>query len=140
MSPRSRAKPKPTHAGAIAVRITAGAPHVLLVTAKRDRHRWVLPKGHIERGETAAQAAVRELEEEGGVRGEALTHVGTLRLGGSKKPVVAYFLARVLEEPGSDERRRRRWCTLDDALRRLSHEDARELLRRTWALLDEHLR
>lgn len=32
--------------------------------------RWDLPKGHVERGETPAEAAVREVEEETGVRVE----------------------------------------------------------------------
>ena len=40
---------------------------VLLIRVAGDR--WQLPKGRLEAGETAEQAAVREVEEETGVRG-----------------------------------------------------------------------
>lgn len=131
---------RPTHAGAIAVRVRDGAPQVLLVTAKKDRKRWIFPKGHIERGETTAQAAVRELLEEGGARGEALEEVGTLRLGkGRRGPVVAYHLVRVLEEVGTDEPRRRRWCTFDEAQELLEFEDARTLLEQCREVAERHL-
>src|SRR4029077_451625 len=39
---------------------------------------WSLPKGHIEAGETAEQAAVREVEEETGIAGEILAELGTI--------------------------------------------------------------
>lgn len=128
--------PHPTHAGAIAFRETDGTPHLLLVTAKRHRDRWIFPKGKIKSGESLAEAAVRELEEEGGVRGEGLEHVSTIRLGTRKgDPVVAYHLVRFIEDVGSDEPRRRRWCTLDEAAALLSFADARRVLRKVAPLV-----
>src|SRR3954465_5102063 len=44
---------------------------------RRGRLLWSLPKGHIEVGETAEQAAVREVEEETGISGETLAARGT---------------------------------------------------------------
>jgi 8-oxo-dGTP diphosphatase len=41
----------------------------------RDRASWEMPAGHIEPGESADQAAVRELYEEAGVIRSALTHL-----------------------------------------------------------------
>jgi 8-oxo-dGTP pyrophosphatase MutT (NUDIX family) len=39
---------------------------------------WSLPKGHLEEGETAEAAAVREVEEETGIRGRVLASLGTI--------------------------------------------------------------
>ncbi len=51
--------------GGVVVRRLEGQPHVLLI---RDPYQnWGLPKGHLEKGETAGQAAVREVGEETGL-------------------------------------------------------------------------
>ena len=55
-------------AGAIPYRVVDGAVEVLLITS-RDTGRWVIPKGYVEPGETAAEAAVKEAFEEAGVVG-----------------------------------------------------------------------
>lgn len=53
-------------AGGIVVRFTKPEPLVLII---RDSYRnWGFPKGHLEPGETAEQAALREVTEETGVR------------------------------------------------------------------------
>ena len=52
-------------AGGVVVRAQGGTPHVLLI---RDPYRnWGLPKGHLEEGEDAATAALREVREETGL-------------------------------------------------------------------------
>jgi 8-oxo-dGTP pyrophosphatase MutT (NUDIX family) len=51
------------------------------VIARRNRSgklEWCLPKGHLERGETPPQAAVREILEETGIVGLVLKHLGTI--------------------------------------------------------------
>jgi len=45
---------------------------------RRGRLLWSLPKGHIEAGETAEDAAVREVAEETGIRGRVLRQLGTI--------------------------------------------------------------
>lgn len=42
----------------------------------RCRHRWDLPKGHVESGETPAEAALREVAEETGVRADIEGKIG----------------------------------------------------------------
>jgi 8-oxo-dGTP pyrophosphatase MutT (NUDIX family) len=42
-----------------------GAAHYLLIRDPYDN--WGLPKGHVERGETSEQTAVREVREETGI-------------------------------------------------------------------------
>lgn len=39
---------------------------------------WVLPKGHIEEGEDAEEAARREVLEEGGVKAQSLSYLGEI--------------------------------------------------------------
>jgi 8-oxo-dGTP pyrophosphatase MutT (NUDIX family) len=55
-------------AGVIPFRVGSHGLEVLLITS-RDTGRWVIPRGNIEPGQTARQAAKREAYEEAGVRG-----------------------------------------------------------------------
>ena len=54
---------------ALAYRIKKGKLRFLLVTSTNSK-RWVLPKGMIERGLTAAQSAAKEAFEEAGIVGK----------------------------------------------------------------------
>jgi ADP-ribose pyrophosphatase YjhB (NUDIX family) len=45
---------------------------------RRGRLLWSLPKGHLEAGETAEDAAIREVEEETGIRGRLMAPLGTI--------------------------------------------------------------
>ena len=62
--------PPPLSAGILLFRDNGGKTEVLLVHpggpfwAKKDAGAWMIPKGGIEEGETAADAAVREFQEE----------------------------------------------------------------------------
>lgn len=55
-------------AGVIPFRVVDGALRVLLITS-RDTGRWVIPKGWIEAGFSAPEAALREAFEEAGIKG-----------------------------------------------------------------------
>ena len=67
-----------THAGGIAYRVVEGLPQYLIVTAKKNPEHWVLPKGHIEPGETPEAAAIREVREETGVEAKITGLVGAV--------------------------------------------------------------
>lgn len=56
-------------AGAIPFEHREGVLHVLLITS-RGTGRWVIPKGGVEPGFTARQAAAQEALEEAGIKGE----------------------------------------------------------------------
>lgn len=45
---------------------------------RRGKLIWSMPKGHLEEGETAEQAAVREVKEETGIDGTILAPLGTV--------------------------------------------------------------
>ena len=106
-------------------------PRFLLVTARRSPGEWVLPKGHIEKGETAAEAAVREVLEESGVTAVARERIGDLKYNTPRGRIRARFFAMAFKseaEPG--ESRERAWLTADDARKRLRWDDARQLIER----------
>ena len=56
-----------SHAGGIVFRVIGDVPEFLIVTSRSNPEHWVLPKGHIEPGESPRSAAVREVLEETGV-------------------------------------------------------------------------
>jgi 8-oxo-dGTP pyrophosphatase MutT (NUDIX family) len=120
--------------GAIVVRLDGKKPRVLLVTAKRNPRNWIFPKGHIEKGETAQAAALREAKEEAGVVGKLIGPAGVLEYGFmGVNARVEYFLAELTREAGPPEDGRERvWCELDEALERLSYKNTRKLLRKAW--------
>jgi 8-oxo-dGTP pyrophosphatase MutT (NUDIX family) len=124
-------------AGAIVFRTDGADPEILLVTAKRNPKAWIFPKGHIEKGETPEQAALRETREEAGVTGELIGPAGILEYGFlGAKARVEYFLIHYKKEAGPPENgRRRTWCKLDEALERVSYKNTRKLLRKAWKLV-----
>src|SRR5215212_125475 len=123
--------------GAIVVRLDTREPQVLLVTARRNPRNWIFPKGHIEKGESPGQAALRETREEAGVSARLIGPAGVLEYGFlGAKARVEYFLVLFAREAGPPEDgRQRMWCGLDDALDRLSYKNTRKLLRKAWKQL-----
>lgn len=123
--------------GAIVVRLDKDEPRVLLVTGRRNPKRWIFPKGHIEKGETAEEAALREAREEAGVVAKPIGPAGVLEyrfLGAGFR--VEYFLAVLKREAGPPEKGRTRdWCTLEEALELLRFKNTRKLLRKAWRQL-----
>lgn len=127
-------------AGAIAFRIVNGSPLVLLVRARKNPEHWIFPKGHIDEGETPAEAAARELEEEAAIKGELIAFIGSLEFQSGDEPVhVEYFLFRFLAEVGRTEERETRWCTYQEALTLLPHPDAAELLKKALPLIESYI-
>ena len=93
---------------------------------------WVLPKGHIEEGESAAMAATREVAEEMGLATRILDWVGDTRLHHKKARHIGYFLLRVERElPEFAEHNGGDTFLLppEEAVARLSFEDDRALVR-----------
>lgn len=124
-------------AGGIVFRRTRAGLSILLVRANRDPSKWIFPKGHIEPGETALAAAVRETREEAGVEGQAIGPVGDPQEfeWGGQRFRVQYFLVQMISETDESDGREKEWLLYDKALERISFESARALLREAGKII-----
>jgi 8-oxo-dGTP pyrophosphatase MutT (NUDIX family) len=128
-------------AGAIIVRAGKSEPRVLLVTARRNPRNWIFPKGHIERGETRKDAAVREAREEAGITGTVAGRAGTMTFDFRDNLYRVHYFVVTTEEAGKErEGRRLRWCRYKQALRKLTYDETREMLREAWPIVQKALR
>jgi bis(5'-nucleosidyl)-tetraphosphatase len=119
-----------THAGAVVFRLTRSGPRYLLVESRGKRGRWVFPKGHVEDGEAAAEAARREVAEEAGVRARTLRRLRRVEQKQRGESIlIAYFLMAYAGRTTPAEERRIRWLPLDEALDVLELAKNRRLLR-----------
>jgi 8-oxo-dGTP pyrophosphatase MutT (NUDIX family) len=106
---------------------------VCLITSSNGR-RWVIPKGIIDPGHTAREAALQEAWEEAGLagtlRGEPVGTYLYAKWGGTCH--VTVFVMDVTDAAADwPERkvRQRRWVTVADALTLLEDRGLREILR-----------
>ncbi len=126
----------PSHAGGVAYRADGDAVRFLVVQASANPAHWVLPKGHIEPGETPEDAAMRELREEAGVDAEVLRPVGDTRFSTAREAVhVRFYLMRRRGDVPASEHRGVAWLSYEEARDRLTFEDQRALLMRAHDLL-----
>lgn len=126
-----------THAGGVVYRAENGASTVLLVRAKPSPHEWVLPKGHIEHGETPVEAATREVREEASVDASPEHYLGDVAFRAPKgeRVQVAFYLMRFDRALPRQEPREVIWCTVSEALRLTPFDTLRTILRAADRLL-----
>ena len=130
-------------AGGVTVRRFRGRPFLAAVRVK-DGTVLALPKGHIDRGESAADEAAREVREEAGVQGELVKKLGDIRYWYSREgqrvmKVVSFFLFRYRSGSVRDhdhEVDSAEWVPLEDAARRLTYKGEREMAAAALSSLD----
>ncbi len=110
---------------------------------RRGRLLWSLPKGHVEAGETHADAAVREVAEETGITGRVVADLGTIDFyfmaGGTRvHKTVHHFLLVAESGQLSDEDIEVvevAWVPAAELGSRLAYADERRLVARVPTLL-----
>jgi ADP-ribose pyrophosphatase YjhB (NUDIX family) len=136
-----------TSAGGLVLDERSNGANAALI-ARRDRRGrllWSLPKGHVEGGETAEQAAVREVAEETGVTGKVIGRLGTIDFwfvaGRSRiHKTVHHFLLLRTDGELSDadvEVSAVAWVPLAEVAERLAYADERRLLDDVATLLTD---
>ena len=114
----------------------------LVLLVHRPRYDdWSLPKGKADSGERYEETALREVEEETGLRcvlGESAGHTRYRDSKGRDK-IVRYWLMEPESAPPAgddtfvpnDEVDQIQWCSVADAVKRLTYAHDRKLLQRT---------
>ena len=121
--------------GGLVVRNFQGRPFLAVVEVTRRKQVLSLPKGHIDPGETAEQAAVRE---EAGVTAEIEEKLGDVRYwyslhGERRLKVVSFFLCRYRSgsvRDHDDEVDAALWVPLAEAPARLEYHGERDMAQR----------
>ena len=145
--PRRLTTVEETSAGGLVVDRAGSAPRAALIGRhdRRGRLLWSLPKGHLEEGETARQAAVREVAEETGIRGRVVAELGTLDFwfvadGRRVHKTVHHYLLEACGGTLSDEDREVdavEWVPIDELPHRLAYAGERRLAQTATRLLSE---
>jgi len=113
------------------------AGRVLLIRARdlRQQPVWTLPKGALQAGESSAEAALREVQEETGYRCEVVRELSTItywfrRDGRAIRKTVRWFLMRPLEKVGEHDHEvdEVAWADRTEAQSRLRYESDRKLV------------
>jgi ADP-ribose pyrophosphatase YjhB (NUDIX family) len=132
-------------AGGLVVDPSGPVPRVALISHRDRRGRivWSLPKGHVEAGETFAEAAVREVREETGILAEVVAVLDTIDFWFTAddkrvhKTVHHFILQAVGGEISGDNNEvlTAEWVEMDRAAAKLAYADERRLLHKARRIL-----
>jgi ADP-ribose pyrophosphatase YjhB (NUDIX family) len=126
-------KGRVTHAGGVVVRQSRSSRQYLLVRGRKCPSEWVLPKGHVEEGESLVDCAIREVREETGVLARVTHDLGTVDYVLEDRPIkVQFYLMKPIKQGKPDEPLRNpSWFPLegsDGAMTRVIHQESRTVL------------
>ena len=132
-------------AGAFVYRIRASGIELLLLKRKGSEA-YDLPKGHIEKGENAVQAAIREIKEETGIDATFLPHFQTsthyifTRKKEKISKSVKFFISRAESSriKISNEHKGYTWCNINKAGALLKYEDLLGILPQVWDYIERY--
>jgi ADP-ribose pyrophosphatase YjhB (NUDIX family) len=112
---------------------------------RRGRLLWSLPKGHVEKGETETEAAVREVREETGIQGEVIGELGTIDFwfvaDGRRVHKTVHHYLLLATDPAQElsdadaEVSEVAWVPLQEIGARLAYADERRLVEKVTHLL-----
>lgn len=117
-------------AGGLVFRGDAESGYEILLVHRPKYADWSLPKGKLDPGESDHQAAIREVEEETGVRCRIIEHLAEIEYKvSSGRPKLVHFFSMkplsVVPFHPNDEVDEVRWVSLEEATSLLSYADDR---------------
>lgn len=133
--------------GVIPLCCKKGEWEVFLIQHTRGRY-WGFPKGHAESGETAEQAAFRELKEETNLefvrylQKEPLSEQYQFSIEGRRiQKKVSYFIAEVSGEIHlqANEIQDGIWLKIPQAIEKVTHPEGKAILQQVEKILPKHL-
>lgn len=130
--------------GGVVVSLREGRPFVAMI-ATRNMTRWGLPKGAVAENETSEDAALREVQEETGLRARVLQPLNTIeyffRAGDTLiQKRVDFYLMQYVDgdiQPQLSEVDDASWVDLDESITRASFDSEKKLLEQARAALGE---
>ncbi|XP_011300057.1 bis(5'-nucleosyl)-tetraphosphatase [asymmetrical] [Fopius arisanus] len=134
--------------GLVIFRRFKGPIEYLLMQTSYGQHHWTPPKGHVDDGESDMETALRETDEESGLKKEDIrifeNAKAELNYNVNKKPkTVVYWLAELIKEERdarlSSEHQDFGWFTLEDACKISHYPEMQEALRKFDKYIIEHL-
>jgi 8-oxo-dGTP pyrophosphatase MutT (NUDIX family) len=139
MNSRQKPRVEETSAGGF-VLAADGSPRIAVIGRRNRGGRidWCVPKGHLEGSETIEQAALREVEEETGLKTEIIESLGSIHYEFSTPTsiiakTVHHFLMKqtggelTIENDPDREAVDIRWVNIDLLHAELTHENERRL-------------
>lgn len=114
---------------------------LLIKPAETDR--WQFPKGLIDKGESAQEAAIREVAEEGGVKAEVVEKLGTSSYffvweGEKIFKTVTYFLMKYIKDTRDGHGRevdKTLFCLFTEAYEKLTYKGDKNILKQAFDII-----
>lgn len=137
-----------THSGGVVSRHNkANEKEYLLVESNHTKDAWVIPKGHIEKGESIEQTAIREVLEESGIHAKIINKSKLDSVaytnGRGKLIAIQFFEMEYENEADEDERktnpsiesRRIKWVALNKAIKLVRRDETKSVFKQVKSLM-----